>query len=463
MGQGFVGVNARRRRAGRLRVLFVMSLLVAAAAMPASAAATSRHQKVIQNLKAVLKAIDAFKAPGYVVGVTGGNVGRFERAHGFADVQRKRKMTVNTRFRIGSITKTFTATVILKLVESGRLHLNDRLSTWEPKLPNARRITIRRLLDMTSGIWDEGGTGPLGQKSSLNMLEGASCYFPNANPAVCGRYWRPQQLVNLAIQDSQNITHGAAFPPGVWYYSDTNYILLGIIAQRVTHKPFVELLRRFVLDPLHLHNTSFPTHSTGGSRVATGYELTGNPTTGALQYVPQVQPSPSSYFAAGNIISTLHDLQIWAKALATGQLLTPAMQKLRLQLVQAGFSFTGLQNFGQPAGLPVQYGLGIASAGGMLGHNGEVPGFLSEMWYLPRVHGTVVVFLNSITPCGPILTDPYLVDTLLGDVSSTTLAQVAFGGSLHRSGPQGLNTCFTAGQSAQHSLDASKPPIGHIH
>ncbi|MGZ4250994.1 MAG: serine hydrolase domain-containing protein [Solirubrobacteraceae bacterium] len=332
MVQGLVGVKARRRGAGWLGVLIVMSVL-AAAAMPANAGATTRHQRLIRNLKAVLKGVDAFKVPGYVVGVTGGNVGRFERAVGFADVQRKRKMTVDTRFRIGSISKTFTATVILRLVESGRLHLDDRLSTWEPKLPNAKRITIRRLLDMTSGIWDEGGVGPQGQKSSLTQQEAASCYFPNANPAVCGRYWRPQQLVNLAIQDSQNITHGAAFPPGVWYYSDTNYILLALIAQRVTHTPFADLLQRYVLGPLHLRDTSFPNHSTGGPRIAQGYELTVNPTTGLLQYVPQVQPSPSSYFGAGNVVSTLHDLQIWAKALAIGRLLTPRMQRLRLKLV----------------------------------------------------------------------------------------------------------------------------------
>ena len=462
MVQGLVGVKARRRGAGWLGVLIVMSVL-AAAAMPANAGATTRHQRLIRNLKAVLKGVDAFKVPGYVVGVTGGNVGRFERAVGFADVQRKRKMTVDTRFRIGSISKTFTATVILRLVESGRLHLDDRLSTWEPKLPNAKRITIRRLLDMTSGIWDEGGVGPQGQKSSLTQQEAASCYFPNANPAVCGRYWRPQQLVNLAIQDSQNITHGAAFPPGVWYYSDTNYILLALIAQRVTHTPFADLLQRYVLGPLRLRDTSFPTHSTGGPRIAQGYELTVNPTTGLLQYVPQVQPSPSSYFGAGNVVSTLHDLQIWAKALAIGRLLTPRMQRLRLKLVQAGFSFTGLQNFGKWAGLPVQYGLGIADAGGMLGHNGEVPGYLTDMWYLPKVHGTVIVFLNSITPCGPLLSDPNLIDGLLGDSSFASLAQVAFGGSLHRAGPQALNTCLTAGTAPPFSLDASKPPIGKIH
>jgi CubicO group peptidase (beta-lactamase class C family) len=462
MVQGFVGVKARRRPAGWLRVLTLVSVL-AAVAIPANAAAMTRHQKVIQNLKSVLKTVDSFNVPGYVVGVTGGQVWRFERAHGFADVQRKRKMSLNTRFRIGSVSKTFTATVILRLVESGRLHLNDPISIWEPKLPNAKRITIRRLLNMTSGIWDEGGIGPEGQVSSLVKQELASCYFPNANPTVCGRYWRPQQLVNLAIQDSQNVTHGAAYPPGVWYYSDTNYNLLALIAQRVTHKPFGDLLRRFVLDPLHLRDTSFPTHSTGGSRIATGYQLVTNPTTGLLQYVPQVQPSPSSYFGAGNIVSSLHDLQIWAKALGTGQLLTPGMQRLRLKLVQAGFSFTGLQGHGLTAGLPIQYGLGIADAGGMLGHNGEVPGFLSDLWYLPRVHGTVIVLLNSITPCGILLSDPYLITALLGDATSTSLAQVAFGGSLHRNGLQGQNTCETAGQSPPPSLDASKPPIGHIH
>jgi D-alanyl-D-alanine carboxypeptidase len=459
MVQGFVGVNARRRRAGWLRLLIVVSVL-AAAAMPANAAATTRHQKVIQNLKAVLKGIDAFKVPGYVVGVTGGDVGRFERAHGFADVLHRRKMTLNTRFRIGSVSKTFTATVILRLVESGRLHLDDRLSTWEPKLPNAKRITIRRLLDMTSGIWDEGGLGPEGQPSSLDVQEKASCYFPNQDPQACGRYWRPQQLVNLAIQDSRNITHGPAFPPGVWYYSDTNYMILAIIAQRVTHKPFADLLKRLVLDPLHMRNTSFPTRNTGGSRLATGYELIVNPTTSKIQYIPQLQPSPSSYFGAGNVVSTLHDLQIWAKALATGQLLTPAMQRLRLKFIPAGFNFTGLQNFGQPAGLPVQYGLGIAYNGGMLGHNGEVPGYLSELWYLPRVHGSVVVLLNSIDFCGPTLT---AITGLLGDASSTSLAQVAYGRALQRSGPQLLNTCLTAGQSPTLGLDASKPPIGRIH
>jgi D-alanyl-D-alanine carboxypeptidase len=459
MGQGTVGVNAGHRRGGWLRLLVAIVVIVGAAT-PASATAASRHEKTIQDLKAVLKTVAGFNVPGYVVGVTGGDVGRFERAFGFANVQRQRKMSLDTRFRIGSISKTFTATVILRLVERGRLHLDDPISIWEPKLPNAKRITIRRLLDMTSGIWDEGGLGPEGQPSSLVKQELASCYFPKQDPTVCGRYWRPQQLVNLAIQDSQNITHGAAFPPGVWYYSDTNYILLAIIAQRVTHKPFSELLKRYVLDPLHLRNTSFRTHHTGGSRLSTGYQLTVNPTTDKLEYVPQVQPSPSSYFGAGNVVSTLHDLEIWARALGTGELLTPRMQRLRLKLIQTGFGFTGLQNFGQPTALPVQYGLGIASSGGMLGHNGEVPGFLSEMWYLPRVHGTVVVFLNAITPCGPALTD---LSALLGDATSTSLAQVAFGGSLQRSGPQFLNTCLTAGQSPPAGLDASKPPIGHIH
>jgi D-alanyl-D-alanine carboxypeptidase len=433
-------VGGRRRSASAVRAVIVTLLVVAAVGVtgPASAAAApSRHQRIVVRLDSVLGAVNALQVPGYVVGVTGGPVGRFDRAIGYANVATKQPMTLNTHFRIGSITKTFTATVILKLVQSGRLHLNDRISIWEPRVPNARRITIKMLLDMTSGIWDEGGVGPDGQVSSYSAFIAEWC---NGRPVrrFCQHYFSPQKIVDLAIQDSKKITHGPAYPPGVWYYSDTNYVLLGIIAQRVTGKPFGVLLKQLVLDPLHLTQTSFPTRSVSlPSPFAAPYRISVNSAHQITGYVPQLEPSPSGLFTAGAIVSTLHDLQVWARALGTGELLTPAMQRLRLQLVQTNITFAPLVGTSPTIGLPVQYGLGIADAGGMFGHNGQVPGYNAEMWYLPAVNGTVVALFNAITPCESTPDVP----GLLSDATFVSLADAAFGRSLEPAGLVTPETC----------------------
>jgi D-alanyl-D-alanine carboxypeptidase len=326
-------------------------------------------------------------------------------------------MTLSDHFRVGSVTKTFTATVILELVDRHALNLNDSISKWEPRVPNARRISIRMLLNMTSGIWDEGGAGSL-----LTKWIGQHC-GQRPSPG-CSRYWSPQSLVDLAIKQ------GPAYPPGIYNYSDTNYVLLAMIAQRVTHTPFGSLLRRLVFDPLHLRHTSFPTRTLAMPQpAAAGYLPV---PTGAGNTIGGYEPgpllSPSALFGAGNIISTLGDLQVWAKALGTGSLLKPTTQRLRLQVHSTPSLFQALAGTGLESGLMVSYGLGVADAGGLLGHNGIVapPGYTSELWYLPRQRASVVVLLNSITPCTG--------SAELADATSASLAQLAFGPWLQRVG-----------------------------
>jgi D-alanyl-D-alanine carboxypeptidase len=449
-------VGERKRSANGVRAAILTVAVLAAIGVSgatSAASALTRHQRIVVRLDSVLGEVNALRIPGYVVGVTGGQVGRFQRAVGFANVATKQPMTPGTHFRIGSITKTFTATVILKLVQSGKLHLNDPISIWEPRVPNAKRVTIKMLLNMTSGIWDEGGDGPDGQPSTLSafLLEWCNA---RPTPRYCQHYFSPQKIVDLAIQDSKNITHGPAYPPGVWYYSDTNYVILGIIAQRVTHKSFGDLLRQLVLDPLHLTQTSLPTRSLSlPSPSAAPYRISVNSADQVTGYVPQLEPSPSSLFTAGAVVSTLHDLQIWARALATGELLTPAMQRLRLQLVQTGLAFAPLVGTAPTIALPVQYGLGIGDAGGMFGHNGEVPGYTTEMWYLPAVHGTVVAFFNSITPCAA----PPGLPGLLSDATFASLAYAAFGGSLQLSGLAVPETCDRPQSAA--ILPSAQPPL----
>ncbi len=428
------------RAAGGLMVAVLVALGASGSAAARPAHSRPPNPRIVQSLDSVVSAISALRVPGFVVGVSGGAAGNYERAVGMADVGANQPMTLSTHFRIGSISKTFTATVILKLIQDGRLRLSDRISRWEPQVPNARQITIKMLLNMTSGIWDEGGVGPQGQISSLGNFINQNCN--KAPSAQCSQYFSPQQIVNLAIQDSSNVTHGAAYPPGVWYYADTNYVILGIIAQKVTGKPFGELLRKLVLRPLHLTQTSFPTRSlTLPSPAATGYKMDVNNKGKFLGYVPQQQPSPSILFGAGNVVSTLHDLRVWARALGTGRLLSPGMQRLRLQLLQTGIQFSPLAGTSATIGLPVQYGLGIADAGGMLGHNGQVPGFTTEMWYLPSDRGTVVAFFNSLSSCQTTPQTP----AVLADSAFASLAQAAFGPALQRAGLAAPASCSVPG------------------
>jgi D-alanyl-D-alanine carboxypeptidase len=443
---------ARRRMKVRATLVMVVVLAtLGAGAMTSTAAASTARQRVQHRLSAVLNQMEALQIPGFVVGVSGGKVGTFERAVGFANLQTQRRMTLDTHFRVGSVTKTFTATVILRLVEQGKLHLNDRLSRWEPRVPEANRITIRMLLNMTSGIWDEGGSGPNGAVSSLSAFWVEWCNL-RPTPKFCQHYFRPQKIVDLAIQDSKNITHGPAYQPGTWYYSDTNYVILGIIAQRVTGKPFGELLKRYIFDPLHLKQTSFPTRSLAMPRPAADpYQM--SVTNGVFTgYAPQMESSPSGFFSAGAIISTMHDLQIWACALASGRLLTPAMQRVRLQLVNTGITFGPLANTVSTIGFPATYGLGIADAAGMLGHNGQVPGYNAEMWYLPSVHGTVVELFNAITLCE---STPKVTD-ILADTSFVSLAETAFGHAVH---PYGLQTPFICAKPGVGSPKSGLPPL----
>jgi D-alanyl-D-alanine carboxypeptidase len=389
--------------------LAVIAALMLAAA-PAAPARTS-GAKVRAQLNDLIATLNNLGVPGGVVGVTGGPVGRYSTA--FGNAAPGVRMTLNTHFRIGSITKTFTATVILKLVEMGRLRLDQSIARWEPKIPNAKRITIRMLLNMTSGIWDEGGAGPTGTTSLLGQWLGHHCPLKNPMPD-CGKFWRPQQLVDLAVKEGP-----PAYPPGIYYYSDTNYMILGIIAQKVTHTNLGSLVERFILKPLHMRQTSMPTLTLKIPPPAAVGNLA-LPIQAPKHYAPAPTPSPSTLFGAGNIVSTLGDLQIWAKALGTGSLLTAATQRMRLDVRPTGGTFYPLTGTGLWSGEAVNYGLGIATLGNLLGHNGAVapPGFTGETWYLPGVRGTVVVLLNSLTNCSA---------GFLSDTVAAAISQMAFG------------------------------------
>lgn len=383
----------------------------ASAAVSRDNGASSAGSRAEPELSKVANAVETLHLPGAVLGVTGGPAGSFQRAFGIAEPGHP--MTLGDHFRIGSITKTFTATVILELVDRHKLRLTDRLSRWEPRVPDARRITIAMLLGMRSGIWDEGGSGPGGKPSLLS--DWAMRHCKNHNPVCRHRVWTPQQLVDLAIRQ------GRAYRPGTWYYSDTNYVILGIIARAVTHQPFARLVQRLVLNPLQLRQTSFPVASTAMPRPATvGYvQASGS------RYRRANVLNPSATFAAGNMISTLRDLQKWSRAFAAGTLLSPRTRRLQRQLSLTPAAFEPLAHTGITTTLVLRYGLGVADLSNMLGHNGFLPvdGYSAEMWSLPGGRGTVIELFNSIALCQ---------SEFLADAVNAALAQAAFGSALYR-------------------------------
>jgi D-alanyl-D-alanine carboxypeptidase len=163
-------------------------------------------------------------------------------------------------------------------------------------------------------------------------------------------------------------------------YDNSNYYLLGLIIEKVTHQPLGRVIRNQILRPLGMRHTSFPSGSELPRPFARGYVPL---QTGGLRDVTVSNPAVAG--PAGAMISTLGDLKIWAKALATGRLLKPATQAARLRM----------RILSRTAAVTARYGLGIASINGFLGHTGAILGYGSAIYYLPRRRATIIVLANN--------------------------------------------------------------------
>jgi D-alanyl-D-alanine carboxypeptidase len=333
-----------------------------AAAPPAFSPAIQR-----QFQQALDQTVANRNVPGAIVGVWVPGRGTWIHAAGLADRATKRPMQVRDYTRIGSITKTFIGTLILQLVGEGKLGLDEPIQKWAPQVPNARHITVRELLNMSSGLYNY----------TEDQQWGRQAFAPTGQQLA--RQWAPQQLVRVAV------AHKPYFAPGKGYhYSNTNLILLGMIIEQVTGRPVQDLLRTRILQPLGLTHTIFPTTAAMPSPHLHGYTVAG----GRLTEV-NTTANMSWGWTAGAMISTLADLHTWAQSLATGRLLSPALQKQRLTLSPPSVAF--FRHHGVAAG----YGLAIAKVYGFIGHNGGLPGFTTDAWYLPALQATIVVIANS--------------------------------------------------------------------
>ncbi|ACS81190.1 serine hydrolase domain-containing protein [Maridesulfovibrio salexigens] len=280
-------------------------------------------------------------------------------------------MNTNMYMRIGSVTKTYTAALIMKLAEEGKLNLDDKVDDWMGAgyYPNSNIATIRQLLNMTSGFTNYTQTPD---------------YFAQytATPKAT---FQPETLVNYARTCGKPYI---SLPGTGWHYSNTNYAILGLIAEKAGEADFKTLIQEKILDKLYLQMTYVPAidDNTIRSPYVNGYEKQGG------SWVDTTDHSPSVAFSAGNIVSSLSNMLNWIEALHEYQLLTKESvdQMMTLVAMSDGSPWSG-EIFG--------YGLGIMYNKGATGHNGDIDGY-KVCLYKYKDHYFAVAINTDTAPAG---------------------------------------------------------------
>jgi D-alanyl-D-alanine carboxypeptidase len=307
-------------------------------------------------------------APGAIVGIWVPGRGTWTYAAGLADMATKQPARLQDATRIGSVTKTFVGTLVLQLVDEGKLSLDAPVGRWLPNLPWARQVTVRELLNMTSGIY-EYADDPGFQRQALQHVT------VRGSVATLAYRWQPRQLVAAAAR------HPLYFAPGTGsHYSSTNFIILGMLLEKVTGRTLADLLQAEITGPLHLAHTLLPSDASLPVPYWHGY--THLP--GGTAVLDATHVVPSFAWAAGGMVSTLDDLHVWARALATGALISPKLQAQRLQMTPQSDHTYGLAIFDGFGGLTRGY----------VGHGGDALGYATIMLYQPATRATIVVLMN---------------------------------------------------------------------
>jgi D-alanyl-D-alanine carboxypeptidase len=331
--------STRPKIVGRATLALAALCVLGVAPSPAVGDTTPRAK-----LQRAVDAVAAAGAPGAVALVRdGGRTIRVAGGHG--NLARRTPLRASDRFRVGSSTKSFVATVVLQLAGERKLALGDSVERWLPGLvPNGGQITVRQLLNHTSGLAD---------------------YAPDEDETFIGRVlanrrkaWQPRELVALGT------ARRPLFAPGAgWSYSNTGWILLGLIVEAASGNPLETELRERVFEPLRLRATSFDTRPRIAGRHAHGYSRLGAQRRFDISVLNQ-----SWAWAAGAIVSTAGDLARFYRALLAGRLLRPELLADMKTTVAT------------PS--PVQrYGLGLIMTrlpcGVYWGHGGETLGYQS--------------------------------------------------------------------------------------
>ena len=283
----------------------------------------------------------------------------FRRARGRAHIELGVPLSPDHVFEIASVTKMFTAATILKLAQAGKLSLDDSLASYLPDFPSASMITMRQLLSHTAGISDRA---------------------KDPQPGF-GR-----RDLDLVTRLGEIQKRSLDFPPGTgWHYSNSGFLLLGAVIEKVTGEPWHVALQKMLLEPLRLERTQYGAHAPIIPGRAAGYTTDGQTRlVSNAEFISMTTPA-----SAGALVSTVDDLLVWIRALATGRVISP---KNFQDMITPTTNLPG-------ASTAYGYGYGTyiwrVRGATMIGHTGQIDGFASAVGYLPERDITVIVLAND--------------------------------------------------------------------
>ncbi|TMR29929.1 beta-lactamase family protein [Nonomuraea zeae] len=330
--------------------------------------------------------------------------GEWAGSAGVAELGGTAKPPTNGHFRIGSNTKTFIATVVLQLVAEGRIGLEDSVADHLPEFGLDRRITVRMLLQHTSGVFNFTGE-----------------YFPDGTfaPGIAwsGQEWvdnrfrtyRPEELVELALSKP------ARFEPGTdWSYANTNYVLARLLVEKVTGRSLAEEMQRLILGPLGLSGTVVPDTRTDlpvpHAHAYYRYEEDGEQKT-----VDVTRQNPSWISGGGDMISTTQDLHTFISALVGGKLLpAPLLAEMCTPEAKVGYGL----------GVFVQDG---PNGGTLITHNGGIAGYAALMYSTPDGSRTLTASITYVDDAGMSMAEAFqkVTQTLVSEVFGDGQAEPA--------------------------------------
>lgn len=372
----------------RSATMIILAVCMLAWLPPATSTAAPRQLEApyAAALEQALSDTDGI-APGVTLMVRVPGRGEWIGAHGVANRATGEWLQPEHGFRIASVSKLFLATVVLQLAQEDVVKLDTPLAAWLPGIvPAADRITLRHLLSHTSGLYD--------------YMDGPFIRAIRAQPQ---RVFRPHELVAYAAQRPMVFSPGA---PGRWRYSNTNYVLLGMVVEKATGDSLANQIRRRILEPLNLASTFFDPDEQNTTALTHAF----------VGKDDMAQVNMSFAWGAGNMVSTAPDLARFGDALLHGRLLKPALM-------------AELQDFIATGANPPEYGLGLMrktlplkttvngqplspEARTVLGHTGGLLGYRTVLWYLPSRGITVVAAANTMS-ADPNIVATRAIDALL--------------------------------------------------
>lgn len=332
----------------RLRLLWWMVCLAPAAMASSPAIDPMLASRIDADAEAILQRTGT---PGATIAIYRNGTPLYVHAYGLADRERKTPATSATHYEIGSITKQFTAAAILQLREAGKLDIDAKLATYLPDAPHASEVTLTQLLSHTSGLPD--------------YLDGPDVEAWAVKPATFGQ-------IMARIQGKP-----LDFPPGSrWSYSNTGYVLLGRVIEVVSHESYEHYVKAHLLAAAGMNQTTTVAEEAHVPGMAKGYRHAD----GKLEPAPIIHDTVGG--AAGNLVSTVADLEHWNVALRNGKIVRPADYAL----------------MATPAAGSTDYGLGLfvdtLDEQPRIGHTGGSFGFTTSNQYFPKQGIQVIAFTN---------------------------------------------------------------------